>query len=79
MRFTPTANDRASSRLRVLMQEQMKTNHELAVILNISDTSASRRRTGRTPLTLDDVQIVADWLSVPMAELISPDPYSLIA
>lgn len=67
------ANDRAASRLRILMQERMKTNQELAIVLSVSPTSASRRRTGRTALTLDDVQAVAEWLEVPMTEIISND------
>lgn len=62
--------DRAARELRGLMAQQNKRTGELADLLGISQQSASRRKTGETPLGLHEVGTIAEWLGVPVAQLL---------
>ena len=72
MSSTPTLRTAVAGELRAEMARQRKTGVDLAHVLNCSQQSASRRMTGATPLTLDDIAAISDWLGIPPSSLISP-------
>ena len=61
-----------AANLRAEMARQRKTGKELALVLSVSQASASRRTTGETPLDVDELCSVAAWLDVPFSALL-PD------
>lgn len=67
---TTTAN-RAARELRGLMgsHEPPLTGQDLGAALGISQQSASRRMTGETPISLDELWRIAAWLKVPVNRL----------
>jgi transcriptional regulator with XRE-family HTH domain len=52
------------------MARQRKSGIELASLLDLSQTSASRRLLGQTAFSLDELATVADWLGVPVSNFI---------
>lgn len=57
------------------MARRQVTQVQLAAGLGLSQPAIARRLSGRTPLTLDDVEAIAGVLDVPTAELL-PGPDS---
>jgi transcriptional regulator with XRE-family HTH domain len=51
------------------MADQRKKGRELADLLNKSQSSASRRMRGETPLNLNELETVAPWLGVSISRL----------
>lgn len=60
-----------ATRVRMLMAGQRKSNKELAALLHVSERSAIRRRQGTFPLSLAEIEQIAEWLDV--------DPLSLLS
>lgn len=67
MSSAPTLNGIVAGEIRAEMARQRKTGVDLAHALHCSQQSASRRLTGQTPLTLDELAAIAEWLSVPVS------------
>lgn len=43
---------------------------DLAAALGVSPASVSSKLNGRTPFSLDEVEHIADWLNVPVTDLL---------
>lgn len=56
------------------MAARRLTSKELAEVLGISQSSASRRMGGDGSFTLDEVELTAEWLGVPITDIIVPAP-----
>lgn len=69
-----TLNERVAAQIRALMAARKKTSSELGAELGISQSAASRRMHGDGSFNLDEVQAVADWLQVPITDIITPVP-----
>lgn len=69
-----TLNERAAAQIRALMAARRKTSAELGDALGISQSAASRRMLGDGTFTLDQIQDAADWLGVPITDIIVPVP-----
>lgn len=54
------------------MARQQRTGIELAQVLQCSQQTASRKLNGGQGLDLDELPIVAEWLGVPVVNLIAP-------
>lgn len=67
-----TANERTAAFIRGKMAEQRKTATDLAGILGISRQAAGRKIDGTVTLNLDACQIIAEWLDVPIQQLVQP-------
>lgn len=55
--------------LRAEMARHRKTSLDLANVLNVSQSSASRRMTGEKSLDLDEVEVIAEWLNIPVSPI----------
>jgi transcriptional regulator with XRE-family HTH domain len=69
-----TLNERAAAQIRALMAARKRTSGELATALGLSQSAASRRMHGDGTFTLDEIQATADWLEVPITDIITPVP-----
>lgn len=70
---TPTATHVAAE-VRAEMARQRKTGMDLAELLGCSQSSAARRMSGETPLSLNEVYAVARWLGVSVSALVPSEP-----
>lgn len=59
-----------AAEIRAEMARQRRTGVELASLLKVSKQAVSRRLSGEQGFDLDEVAIVADWLAVPLSQLI---------
>jgi transcriptional regulator with XRE-family HTH domain len=70
-----TLNGKAAAQIRALMAARRRTSAELAEVLGMSQSAASRKLNGESrPFNLDQIQAVADWLDVPITDIITPVP-----
>jgi transcriptional regulator with XRE-family HTH domain len=69
-----TLNERVAAQIRALMAARRKTSADLGEALGISQSSASRRMLGDGLFTLNQIQETADWLGVPITDIITPVP-----
>jgi transcriptional regulator with XRE-family HTH domain len=69
-----TLNERAAAQIRALMAARRKTSAELGDALGISQSAASRRMLGDGTFTLNQIQATAEWLGVPITDIIIPVP-----
>ena len=60
----------AAGALRAEMARQKKTSGELAQVLGLSQSAASRRMSGDVELTASQIRVVSDWLGVSPAVLV---------
>lgn len=69
-------NQRAAAQIRAFMAARKRTGAELAVLLGISAQTMNRRLAGESAssFNLDEIQVIADWLGVPIAHIIDPVP-----
>lgn len=56
--------------VRAVMARKRKRGTELARVLHLSQTAASRRMNGQTPIHVDELISVAEWLNVPVTDLL---------
>lgn len=63
---------RAAAQVRALMAARRLTGKELGVELNLSAAAISRRLYGDGAFSLDEIETVADWLGVPVTDIIVP-------
>lgn len=52
------------------MARQRRTSNDLAEILHVSQSSASRRMTGEVGMNLDEVELVTQWLGIEAVSLL---------
>jgi transcriptional regulator with XRE-family HTH domain len=78
MTIFPATTDRAAAlsqrvatRVRMLMAARRATNRELAQVLGLSERAAQRRRQGHLEFSLSELELVAAWLDVDPAALLS--------
>lgn len=65
----------AASEVRAELARQRKTSQALARALGISPQAMSRRTTGDLPFDIDELEIAARFLNVPVAQLLGlPTP-----
>lgn len=70
MSLTNSLRDRVAAEIRAEMARQRKSGVELASLLHLSQQSVSRRVNGETDLTLDELEVVARWLDVSLADIV---------
>lgn len=74
---SPTSLARqVAGEVRAEMARQRKTSSDLATALGTSQSSASRRLTGETAFDLDEVAVVADWLNIPISQVLRRGHFS---
>lgn len=66
----PTLANYVAANLRAEMSARRLTSNDLARVLNVGARAAARRFSGDIDLTLNELDIVATWLSMPRAELL---------
>jgi transcriptional regulator with XRE-family HTH domain len=59
-----------ASAVRGLLASQRRTQAELAAVLGITQSGASRRLTGRMEFSAAEVLQIAEWLGVPAARVL---------
>lgn len=64
-----TPAGRTAAFIRGQMAANRRTGRELAEVLEIGATAASRRLHGETPFSIDELGTVADWLGLDAAEV----------
>lgn len=64
---------RAAGTLRAEMARQRHSSVDLAGVLGVSQSSASRRMTSETCLDLDEVEAVAAWLKIPVTTFLGTE------
>lgn len=62
---------RIGTEIRVLMIRQNKRQIELAEVLGVTQGAISRYLAGERPLALDDLEKIARFLEIPIAELMA--------
>lgn len=62
-------SDRVSTEIRVEMARQRLSQTDLADRLNVAQPWVSRRLSGKTPITLEDLERVASGLGVDVVDL----------
>jgi transcriptional regulator with XRE-family HTH domain len=67
---TQTFAEQVAAEIRAEMGRQQVSNAALAELLGVSEMWVSRKKRGLTPLTLDEVQRIAEVLDVEVAELL---------
>jgi len=63
-----TYREAVAAELRAEMARQRKTVNDLASLLQISQSAASRRFNGEMDVSLDEISVVAEWLGVPFTD-----------
>lgn len=66
-----TAAERVAANIRAELARKGISQAELAASLNKSQPTVSRRLLGRVPFSVDELDIIAAILDVPMAELVA--------
>lgn len=69
-----TLDERVAAQIRALMAARRLTSADLGAALDISQSSASRRMVGEGTFTLNEIQATAEWLGVPITDIITPVP-----
>jgi transcriptional regulator with XRE-family HTH domain len=67
---TTQAGMGTASNLRAEMARQNRKKRELAALLGISPAAVTRRISGETPLDVNELLAIAEWLDVPVTELL---------
>lgn len=69
-------NQRAAAQIRAFMAARRKTSADLAAVLGISVQTLNRRLQGdpASSFDLDEIDVIAGWLGVPIAHIIDPAP-----
>lgn len=65
-------NGKVAAQIRALMAARRKTSAELGEALGISQSAAARRLRGEGTFNLNQIQTVADWLGLTVADIIAP-------
>lgn len=60
-----------AANIRAELARADKTQADLAAVLGLSQAAVSRRLAGRTPMDIPELEVVADWLDVSLAQLLS--------
>lgn len=68
------ASELAIREIRAEMARQRLTQRQLAVRLDTTAAWLNRRLQGHTPLTVDDIEVIAQALDVPMAQFTDSRP-----
>lgn len=66
-----TAAQRVAAEIRGLMAKRKLTGGDLANFLKVHRSTASRRVSGESDLTIDEIVDIAAWLDVPVTRLIN--------
>ena len=66
-----TATERVAANIRAELARQGISQTDLANSLHKSQPTVSRRLLGRVPFSVDELDIIADLLDVPMAQLVA--------
>jgi transcriptional regulator with XRE-family HTH domain len=73
-RMAVTYSDSVAAELRAEIARQRRTQGELALALGWTQQYLSRRLTGKTPLSVDDVEGLARVLGIPLSEFVVTRP-----
>lgn len=69
---TTPAAERAATEIRGLMAARKLNATDLARHMNVSRDTAARRIKGESDLTLNELEVIAGWLNVPVTRIVSP-------
>lgn len=61
---------RVALEVRVLLTRRQLRGADLAAALDVSPASVSAKINGRTPFSLEDLERIAEWLNVPVTDLL---------
>jgi transcriptional regulator with XRE-family HTH domain len=67
-------NDRVAEELRAELARQRKTGSWLARELGVSGTWVNQRLAGNQPIAVDELELIASKLGVPVGRLIPTEP-----
>lgn len=70
-----SVGDTAASNLRAELARQNKKKSEMALLLGISPAAVTRRVSGETALDVNEVVALAEWLDIPVTDLIGGTAY----
>ena len=71
-----TFSEQVAANIRAELARQKKTQSHLIEVWGITQGSVSKRLSGATPLDVNEVQKVADWLGIPLSRLITGEAAS---
>lgn len=63
-------SEAVAARVRGVMAEQRRHQSELATVLGVATSGASRRLNGKVPFNVDELDVVSRWLEVPITRLL---------
>jgi transcriptional regulator with XRE-family HTH domain len=63
---------RTAAQIRALMAARRLTGRDLGAVLELSPAAISRRLYGDGSFSLDEVEVTAEWLGVPLTDIIAP-------
>lgn len=64
---------RVALEVRVLLTRRQLRGADLAAALDVSPASISSKLNGRTPFSLEEVERIAEWLNVPLTDLLGAE------
>lgn len=65
-----------TAEIRAALARKGTTTAEIATVLSRSQATASRKLNGQIPITLDELAAIAEFLDVPLADLLPPSKAS---
>lgn len=68
-----------ANEVRAELARQRKTQQELATTLGVNAHTAARRIRGEVPFDVVELEVIAAWLGVPVAQLWPRDPQAVSA
>jgi transcriptional regulator with XRE-family HTH domain len=74
-----TVGERTAANLRAELARRKLSGRDLAKACRWSSTTAWRRLTGEVPMTVDELAAVAEWLAIPVNELMGVEDRSPVA
>ena len=64
-----TFSEQVAANIRAELARQKKTQAQLAEVWGINAASVSKRMSGAVPVDVNEVQMAAGWLGVPLSRL----------
>lgn len=64
-----TFSEKVAANIRAELARQKKTQAQLAEVWGINAASVSKRMSGAVPVDVNEVQMAAGWLGVPLSRL----------
>lgn len=68
-----TVTELIAAEIRAELARQKRTQKDLAEAIHISEVGVSRRLSGVTPLDVNEVYAIAEWLGVPVEQFLAAE------